>query len=185
MRILDAGCARGRFIKALAASGAELHGVDLTETFLPSARRNVPTAHFARGSLSALPFGSGAFDAIYCIEVLQHLPDTGLALAEMARVLKPGGTLLIIDKNLVGLWPGIFLPNFLVKAWKERRGGWMYPWNFSFRERWFRPAGLAKRMRCLFTSVEVKFLSGHGRLTSLICGLFPRFSHEVCWIGRK
>src|SRR5277367_4885292 len=54
--ILDAGCARGRFVKALAPLGAKMHGVDLTETFLRSARTNAADAGFTCGSLSALPF---------------------------------------------------------------------------------------------------------------------------------
>jgi 2-polyprenyl-3-methyl-5-hydroxy-6-metoxy-1,4-benzoquinol methylase len=55
-RILDAGCARGRFAKRLAPLGADMRGLDLTETFLQSARMNVPEAAFTRGSISAVPF---------------------------------------------------------------------------------------------------------------------------------
>jgi SAM-dependent methyltransferase len=183
--ILDAGCARGRFIKALRPLGATMYGVDLTETFLRSARKNAPDAAFARGSLSALPFPAGQFDAVYCIEALEHLPDTELALSEMARVLKPGGILLVIDKSLAGLDPGTGLPNFWVKWRAERQGKWMYPPDFDFRERWFWPWTLARKMRRDCDSVQVRFIpEGRGK-ASRFYRLVPFLSLDVAWIGRK
>ncbi len=184
-RILDGGCARGRFVKALVPTEASLYGVDLTETFVRSARRNAPSARFTRGSLSALPFASDSFDAVYCVEVLEHLPDTSLALRELARVLKPGGTLLVIDKSLQGLDPGKGLPNFLVKPWAERKGKWMYPPDFPFRERWFWPHKLAREMRQYCASVEIQFIpEGRGKASRLY-RLLPFLSLDVAWIGRK
>ena len=196
-RILDAGCARGRFVKGLVPTGARLYGVDLTETFVHSARTNVPGVSFTCASLSALPFDSETFDAVYCVEVLEHLPDTELALREMTRVLRPGGTLLVIDKSLQGLNPSNGLPNFLAKAWAERQGalrmhpsgrwiGWMYPRDFAFRERWFWPAGLARQMRRHCRSVQVRFITeGYGRKVSGFYQLLPFLSYQVAWIGRK
>jgi ubiquinone/menaquinone biosynthesis C-methylase UbiE len=183
--ILDAGCARGRFVKALAPLGAKMYGVDLTETFLRSAKINAAGAVFAGGSLSALPFRSERFDAVYCVEALEHLPDTELALSEMARVLKPGGALLVIDKSLIGLHPGSGLPNFWAKPWAERKGKWMYPPDFAFRERWFWPWRLARTMRRYCASVQVRFIpGGHGK-ASCLYKLAPFLSLDVAWIGKK
>jgi SAM-dependent methyltransferase len=184
-RILDAGCARGRFLKQLTTLQARLYGVDLTETFVASARRNVPEATFARGSLSALPFASATFDAVYCIEVLEHLPDTKLALSEMIRVLKPGGTLLVIDKSLQGLDPGTGLPNIIVKRWAERNGKWMYPPDFPFRERWFWPWRLARQLRNYGCLVRVRFIpEGRGKASRLY-RILPFLSLDVAWIAQK
>ncbi len=185
MRVLDAGCARGRFLRGLRDSGARLYGVDLTEAFLNAAQRNLPGAGIAAGSLSRLPFGNASFDAVYCIEVLEHLPDTGAALAEMARVLKPGGVLVVIDKNLLGLHPRNGLPNAVWKMWQERRGRWMYPAEFRFREKWFRPEGLARMMRQSFEQVEVRFTTEGMGLASWIYRLMPVLSFEAVWVGRR
>ena len=165
--------------------GARMYGLDLTGTFLRSARKNIAAAAFVRGSISALPFASERFDTIYCVEVLEHLPDTELALSEMARVLKPGGILIVIDKSLLGLDPGTGLPNFWVKWRSERQGKWMYPTDFAFRERWFWPWALARKMRRYCASVEVGFIpEGRGR-ASKFYRLIPILSLDVAWIGRK
>lgn len=105
LKILDAGCARGRFVQHMVATGADVYGVDITGAFIRAAKTNVPEAKFAQGSMSALPFADDAFDAVYCVEALQHLPDTARALSELARIIKPGGLLLIIDKSLQALDP--------------------------------------------------------------------------------
>lgn len=184
-RILDAGCARGRFLKALQPCGADLYGVDLTTVFLQHARHATSNLRLSQGSLSALPFASGSFDGIYCIEVLEHLPDTALAIQELARVLKPGGKLLVVDKNLAGLCPACGLPNWLVKPWRERRGRWMYPPDFPFRERWFWPWRLAAVMRRYFPQVQTQFLpDGYGTVSKFY-RCFPFLSLQVGWIGTK
>jgi ubiquinone/menaquinone biosynthesis C-methylase UbiE len=183
--ILDAGCGRGRFVKRLVPLGAVMHGVDLTATFIASARINVPDATFTRGSLSALPFRSGTFDAVYCVEALEHLPDTDSAIREMARVLKPGGKLLVIDRSLVGLHPGSGMPNFLAKPWAERRGKWMYPADFVFRERWFLPWQLAAKMRRYCGPTRIRFIPEGHRKASVFYRLVPFLSHDVAWISEK
>jgi len=196
-RILDAGCARGRFAKKLVSSGAAVVGIDLTEVFVHDARRNVPPAAFACASLSALPFDSNLFDGIYCVEVLQHVPVTESALREMSRILKPGGTLLIIDRSLQALDAHTGLPAMFVKSRAERQGrvrvlpsglwkGWMYPRDFPFREQWFWPARLARQMRQCFRSVEVRYLTqGYGRKAGRFYSLLPFLSPEAAWIARK
>lgn len=184
-RILDAGCARGRFTRRMASYGARMYGVDFTATFLTDARRNVPQAAFTRGSLSALPFRPGTFDAVYSIEVLEHLPDTELAIREMARVLKPRGTLLILDKSLIGLNPSSGLPNLLAKRLAERRGKWMYPADFEFRERWFWPWKVAALMRRYCDNVQTRFVpEGRGKASHLY-RVLPFLSLDVAWIGKR
>ena len=185
MRILDAGCARGRFLRELRASGAELFGVDLTGVFLRDARHNVPEARLAQATVRHLPFADASYHAVLCIETLQHVADTAAALAELARVLKPGGRLLILDRNLSGLHPRYGLPAAWVKRWQERKGKWMYPRDFAFRERWFRPRELAEQMAEFCTDVEVRFMTeGHGRASTLYRKI-PVLACDAAWMGRK
>jgi 2-polyprenyl-6-hydroxyphenyl methylase/3-demethylubiquinone-9 3-methyltransferase len=185
MKILDAGCARGRFLRHLAGTGATLFGIDLTEVFLHSARANVPGAGLTAGSLSSLPFRDASFDAVYCIEALEHLPDTDAALAELARVLRPAGLLLVIDKSMLGLHPACGVPNPLWKWWRERRGLWMYPAAFGFREKWFWPRRLKAAMARHFDGVQVRFQTeGFGKASRLY-RMMPFFAFEAGWFGRR
>lgn len=184
-RILDAGCARGRFTRHIAKTGAQVFGVDLTWTFVQSAKTTIPAATFTSGSLSALPFADNTFDSVYCVEVLEHLPDTRLALSEMARVIKPGGMLLVIDKSLHALDPSNGLPTFLVKPWNERKGKWMYPPDFAFRERWFWPRALAREFKAFFSHVDFHFLPDCRRRASKLYRWLPFLSLDVAWVGRK
>jgi UDP-GlcNAc:undecaprenyl-phosphate GlcNAc-1-phosphate transferase len=185
MRILDAGCARGRYSRALVPSGARLFGIDRASLFAGDARTNVPEASFTQGTVSALPFADGAFDAVFCIDCLQHIPATLTALDEMARVLKPGGVLVIIDRNLQGLHPGTGVPNFLYKRWAELRGKWMYAADFGFREHWFWPWKLAADMRRHFRSVGVRYVHENRGRAAVVYRRFPFLASDAAWIGRK
>ena len=185
-RVLDAGCAKGRFLKTLSPETYELHGIDFAESFVKVAKTNAPNAEITLGSVTDLPYADGSFDFVYCFEVLQHVPDLERALSELARVLAPEGRLLICDKNLYGLDPLTCLPNFMLKPWREHLGRWMYPREFPFKERWFSATGLAKGLARLFSSVEHQFLQQgrYGRARH-IYRIFPFFSHDICWIAKK
>ena len=98
-RVLDAGCGAG-WGTALLAREAEAVGVDLSPAAIAAARReHGEEAEFAEGDLGALPFGEAAFDAVVCFEALTHLADPAAALAELRRVLRPGGLLLASAPN--------------------------------------------------------------------------------------
>jgi ubiquinone/menaquinone biosynthesis C-methylase UbiE len=96
---LDAGCGDGRHLEALAAElPARRAGVDISERILETARARVD-ADFRQASLEALPFGDGEFDLVLSTQVIEHVPDADAAVAELARVLRPGGTLVISTDN--------------------------------------------------------------------------------------
>lgn len=100
-RVLDFGCGPGTISVGLARAvgeGGELHGVDLEESQIQIARAAARAgghgnATFHVGSVTDMPFEDGYFDAAHCHTLLNHVPDTQAALAEVRRVLKPGGVL--------------------------------------------------------------------------------------------
>jgi ubiquinone/menaquinone biosynthesis C-methylase UbiE len=100
-RILDAGCGNGRYSQFLlseADGDAWITGFDYSQQMLRRARKrlqNERVAHVA-ADLTRLPYQDACFDAIVCGWVLEHLPDPRPGLQELARVLRPGGKLLLL-----------------------------------------------------------------------------------------
>ena len=106
--VLDAGCGNGEFSAFIASLGYRVSGVDISENAIARAQSACPGGHFELGSLeSGLSFDDGTFQAVWCSEVLEHLFDVHAALAELNRVLTPGGLLVLTTpyhgllKNLV------------------------------------------------------------------------------------
>ena len=98
--LLDAGCGGGLVAKGLAAAGATVVGLDRSAASLGVARRAVgggllPVA----GRLERLPLADASVDAVVAADVLEHVPDLPAAVAELARVLRPGGRLLFDTIN--------------------------------------------------------------------------------------
>jgi malonyl-CoA O-methyltransferase len=135
-RVLDVGCGKGRFARVLLEDNpdAKVCGLDISEEMLAS----VPTGiSRVSGSMTELPFAASTFDCIYATESLEHAVEIEAAVAEMCRVLKPGGKLAIIDKNAEH-WG-----RFKTPAW----------------ERWFRRKELEKLLARHCNSVESQFIS--------------------------
>jgi SAM-dependent methyltransferase len=106
--VLDAGCGTGVFLPGLAGIvGAEgrVVGLDHSVAFLEEARKRLAGASLSErvelveGDVHHLPFADGTFDAVHCERVLMHVEDPALAIREMARVLRPGGRVLIAEVN--------------------------------------------------------------------------------------
>src|SRR5438309_2935940 len=109
--ILDAGCGNGRyslFLLKHADTDARITAFDLSRNMLARARRrlNSDRVTHAAADLTRLPYADAAFDAIVCGWVLEHLPDPRPGLRELARVLKPGGRLLLMctENTFTGAW---------------------------------------------------------------------------------
>ena len=97
-RVLDFGCGPGTISVGLAGAvdPGELHGVDMEQSQVELARAAAAAgghshATFHVGDATKLPFEDGYFDVAHCHAVLMHVPDTAAVLAEVKRVLKPGG----------------------------------------------------------------------------------------------
>jgi ArsR family transcriptional regulator len=98
----DLGCGTGALLSTLAQSVGRVIGVDASDEMLAAARTRtagLDNVELRRGSLEALPLDDAALDAATMMLVLHHLPSPGAAIAEAARVLKPGGRLLIVDMS--------------------------------------------------------------------------------------
>jgi len=93
LRLLDCGCGTGHNLVTLLGPHGLAYGFDLTAGGLAYARAS--GARVARADMSAIPFQSGRFDIVTSFDVLQLVPDDAGAMREMARVLKPGGGLVV------------------------------------------------------------------------------------------
>jgi SAM-dependent methyltransferase len=100
--VLDAACGTGRHTAYLLSAGREVIGVDSSEAMLARARDNLPHADLRQGDLLALPLEDGAVAGAVCALALSHLPEIAPAIAELARVLRPGGRLVISNPHPLG-----------------------------------------------------------------------------------
>lgn len=95
-RVLDVGCGTGSLTFALpeCANVASVTGIDLTQPYLAAARAHNtdPRIMFDQGDALALPYADAAFDRAFSMLVLHFIPDAKRAVAEMRRVVRPGGT---------------------------------------------------------------------------------------------
>lgn len=98
-RALDVGCGEGRFCRMLQARGIATIGIDPTAALLDSARSRDSAGRYALGRAEALPFPDARFDLVASYLTLIDIADFRTAIAEMARVLAPGGTLLVANIN--------------------------------------------------------------------------------------
>jgi len=89
---LDAGCGTGRYLRVLENRGATATGVDLSSAMLAVARTSA--GRVVRGSISAMPIASQSMDCVVSGLALGDVADLATAIAELARVLRPGGRLL-------------------------------------------------------------------------------------------
>jgi SAM-dependent methyltransferase len=93
-RLLEVGCAGGYFLQAARERGFRPFGVEISKTASRFARESLGL-EVRTGTLEAAGFDSESFDAAYMGDVLEHVPDPMRTLHELARILRPGGALLI------------------------------------------------------------------------------------------
>ncbi len=91
-KVLEVGCGTGLILERVARVAEKAVGIDLSPGMLEQARARGLDVH--EGSATELPFEDASFDLVYSFKVLAHVPDIERALREMARVTKPGGTVL-------------------------------------------------------------------------------------------
>jgi SAM-dependent methyltransferase len=96
-RALDAACGTGAVSQQLVSRGHDVVGVDISQAMLSLAREAVPEARFIAGDLTQLPLPDRDVDHLVCSLALTHLNGLQPFFAEAARVMRPGGHLLLVD----------------------------------------------------------------------------------------
>ena len=149
LMICDAGCGKGAYIRILKKEHPDYmyYGVDISERVMSYLEKDL--AETRVGNLTNLPFEDNELDIIYACESLEHAVDINSAIREMARVVKPGGRIIVIDKDKAALG------RMEIEEW----------------EQWFDVEGLKEIMSAWCTEVSVKMnISYDGTADGLFCG---------------
>jgi SAM-dependent methyltransferase len=137
LRILDVGCGDAVLAVSLAQRGALVTGVDAEPGMLAAGRARAEASGIApqlvQGDIRALPFADSSFDIVLAVTILCFVDDAARAVREMARVLRPGGHLVIGELGRWNLW-----------AAKRRLSGWLG--SRVWRSATFRTLGGLKRL---------------------------------------
>ena len=94
---LDAACGTGRHARHLVNRGHRVTGIDGSSEMLAKARSSTPEVEFREGDLTALPADDASFDLAVCALALEHIERLEAAIGELARVVRPGGTVVLSD----------------------------------------------------------------------------------------
>ncbi len=105
-RVLEAGMGEGYGAALLALAGNTVVGLDYDAAAAAHASQAYPQVNVVRGNVVALPFPDRAYDAVVSMQVVEHLWDQPRYVAECARVLRPGGVLVISTPNRLTFSPG-------------------------------------------------------------------------------
>jgi glycogen(starch) synthase len=118
MQLIDVGCGPGRLTAPL-ATRHHMTGCDLSAAMLQEARsRCPPSVRLVEADARNLPFADGEFDGLLALDLLPHLPDLDAGLAELARVVRPGGP-LVFDTSNAAPWWVLAYPSYV--AWRPKR----------------------------------------------------------------
>lgn len=124
-RLLEIGVGVGTDFAAWVRAGAIATGIDLTEAGVALTRERLQleglTARVEQGDAESLAFPDASFDLVYCYGVLHHTPDTPQAIAEVLRVLRPGGTALLMLYHYPS-WTALWI-------WARQCLARMRPWH--------------------------------------------------------
>lgn len=143
-RVLEVGCGVGHLTKRLRENGVDAIGVDTN----PHAADHAVTEAVATMRAEALGFEDASFDKVVSVHAIEHIPEIAGAFAEMARVLRPGGKMMLIypAEPIQGLWAvptAVILHNNPFKA-QEVHCHWLWP---SKVRRIAKPLGLEELHR--------------------------------------
>lgn len=116
--ILEIGCGKGAMLNFLSRQGHDVRGIDIDSEALDFCRGEHPELRVTRASGDAIPFEDAAFDVVVSFDLFEHIKDTDRHLAEVRRVLKPGGRYLLQTPNK---WTNI--PFEMLRQWKKFHTG--------------------------------------------------------------
>lgn len=140
---LDVGCGEGRFCRMLSDQGIAATGVEPTRALREAAISRDPNGRYVDAMAEALPFEGESFDLVISYLTLMDIDDAGAAISEMARVLRPGGALLIANLNsfnTAGSWRDRQdeTRQFIIDNYLEPRAEWV-SWRGITVRNWHRP----------------------------------------------
>ena len=165
-RVLDGCCGTGDLAVAARAAGAgHVTGLDFSPRMLERARRKEPEIEWVQGDMLELPFEDGSFDSVTVGFGVRNVADLERGLAELRRVLRPGGRLGVLEitrprgplRLFYRLWFDVLIP----LAGKILPGGKAYTYLPASVRRFPGPTALAELMRAHgFSEVEYRRLGG-------------------------
>ena len=127
--LLDVGCGTGAAVREAAPNMSRAVGFDLSPGMIAQARERaagLENVEFHTGDVSGrLPFGDGAFTALVCTTAFHHFPKPAETIAEMSRVLAPGGRLVIADANR--RHPAVFVLDLVLRVAQASHAGFRSP----------------------------------------------------------
>ena len=172
--LLDVGCGDGAFASKFVRLGAIVTGLDADPLMIAAARRRTAIEatrlQLVEGQAESLPFEDAAFDCVLAVTVLCFVRDTGRAVAEMARVLKPGGRLVIGELGRWSLW-----------AAQRRIRGWFG--NSTWRAANFRTN---TELRSFIDAAGLQVIEIQGAAHYPPCGIAARLLAPIdLWLGRR
>lgn len=140
-RVLDVGCGTGYLLRRLAErypGAVALTGVDAAPSMIDAAEKAAtdPRLAFRHGAAERLPFDDAAFDLVVSTTSFDHWADQGAGLAECARVLRPGGALVLVDQFSAWLAPTL-LAGRRDKARTKRRAARLLTTAGFQQPRWY------------------------------------------------
>lgn len=135
-RVLDAGCGTGRFSERAARAGGDVVSFDIGPRLLTQTRRRCGTPPVC-GDVLSLPFPDGQFDVVISSECIEHTRDPAAAAAELLRVCRPGGCVVMTCPNRFWRWSCTLAGALRIRPYQglENWPGWL-----ALR-RWVRAAG--------------------------------------------
>jgi ubiquinone/menaquinone biosynthesis C-methylase UbiE len=117
-KVLEVGCGNGYVLSRYAQQGADVVGVDISDTAVDLCRKRFAHMNLAGAFQTAdaehLPFADNSLDCVCSMGVLHHVPNTAAAVAEIHRVLKPGGRLIVMFYHRRS---ALYHINFRTKSW--------------------------------------------------------------------
>jgi demethylmenaquinone methyltransferase / 2-methoxy-6-polyprenyl-1,4-benzoquinol methylase len=148
--VLDVCCGTGDLALAAEQAGGKVTGLDFSEPMLERARAKSPDIEWISGDALALPFAEGSFDAVTTGFGLRNLASAEQGLAEMRRVLRPGGRVSILEitrpRGLLAPFYRLWFDGVIPLAGKVLPGGAAYSYLPASVRRFPDPQGLAKLM---------------------------------------
>lgn len=183
-RILDIGCATGFFLDAARQRGWEPYGVELSSYSSALARKKIGEERIFTGQVEDARFTPGFFDAVVMTDVIEHVPDVRSFIAEVARVLRPGGIAAVTTPD-----PQALSCRLLGKHWPHYKLEHLMYFTPAALARLMEPLGFKRqRLMAATKTLTFSYLERQLRtypvpvvspLVALLAHLLPGKAHHV------